>query len=335
MDGAGAAGGGTGTAAPAAAPSGGALAPAGGGAPSVDGVALVHGTHTGERKPVLFRPKDADREFDITEAVEQHLRSYARKVKVNGEEREVHLEDAFRAASLEPAAKKQFTEADKLRREAEGKMAQIEAAAQAMSDPTRVDIVLSKKWGKEKFEEWVLSRAERILREEKLPPHERQAIEQRRAEAAAMEDRAAKIAAREAAIKRQESEAQKAANAALRQRIEAEWPPILKELGVPEGFVKDAMRSMIGAINEAKRLGIQLSEREAAQRCAADLRRKLGPVTVAQPSPEKVAAQPGRETKAPEAQVQRDDGGRFKRKGPLRPGDVMARLDDIPNRRMT
>lgn len=333
MDGAGAAGGGTGTAAPAAAPSTGAAPSAGGegAAPSSSGAP----TTAAERKAILFRPKDADREFDITEAVEQHLRSYARKVKVNGEEREVHLEDAFRAASLEPAAKKQFTEADKLRREAEGKMAQIEAAAQAMSDPTRVDIVLSKKWGKEKFEEWVLSRAERILREEKLPPHERQALEQRRAEAAAIEDRAAKIAAREAAIKRQESEAQKAANAALRQRIEAEWPPILKELGVPEGFVKDAMRSMIGAINEAKRLGIQLSEREAAQRCAADLRRKLGPVTVAQPSPEKVAAQPGRETKAPETPVQRDDGGRFKRKGPLRPGDVMARLDDIPNRRMT
>lgn len=338
MDGAGATGG-AGTTAPAAAPSTGAApsAPGGEGAtPSSSG------TTAAERKAILFRPKDADREFDITEAVEQHLRGYARKVKVNGEEREVHLEDAFRAASLEPAAKKKFSEADRLRREAdrlqreaEGKMAQIEAAAQAMSDPARVDVVLAKKWGKEKFEGWVLSRAERILHEEKLPPQERQAIDRRRAEAAEIEERRAEVAAKEAAIRRRESEEQKAGLAATRQRIEREWPPIIKELGVPEGFVRDTMKAMIGALNEAKKLGISLSEREAAQRCAAELRRKIGSLAAPPPpTPEKIEAQPGRETR-PVAEAPRDDGGRFKRKGPLRPGDVMARLDDIPNRRMT
>ena len=328
MDGAGATGG-AGTTAPAAAPSTGAAPTAPGGegaAPSSSG------TTAAERKAILFRPKDADREFDITEAVEQHLRSYARKVKVNGEEREVHLEDAFRAASLEPAAKKKFSEADRLRREAEGKMAQIEAAAQAMSDPARVDVVLAKKWGKEKFEEWVLSRAERILHEEKLPPQERQAIDRRRAEAAEIEERRAEVAAKEAAIRRRESEEKKAGLAATRQRIEREWPPIIKELGVPEGFVRDTMKAMIGALNEAKKLGISLSEREAAQRCAAELRRKIGALAAPpQPTPEKSEAQPGRETR-PVAEAPRDDGGRFKRKGPLRPGDVMDRLNSIGRR---
>lgn len=328
MDGAGATGG-AGTTAPAAAPSTGAAPTAPGGegaAPSSSG------TTAAERKPILFRPKDADREFDITEAVEQHLRGYARKVKVNGEEREVHLEDAFRAASLEPAAKKKFSEADRLRREAEGKMAHIEAVAQAMSDPARVDVVLAKKWGKEKFEEWVLSRAERILHEEKLPPQERQAIDRRRAEAAEIEERRAEIAAMEAAIRRRESEEQKAGLAATRQRIEREWPPIIKELGVPEGFVRDTMKAMIGALNEAKKLGISLSEREAAQRCAAELRRKIGAIAAPPPpTPEKIEAQPGRETR-PVAEAPRDDGGRFKRKGPLRPGDVMDRLNSIGRR---
>lgn len=326
MDGAGGSGGGaapSGAGAPAAAPAAAPSAPTGG-APAPESAA---------RAPVMFRPKDADREFDISEAIENHLRGYARKVKVDGQEVEIPLEDAYKHAGLETASRRRFNEATKLRDEAKRAMEAVDRAARAIANPERAEVVLSNKWGRQKFDAWIISHAERILAEENLSPADRRALDVRRERERQIEERQAAIDARDAELRRKEEAGKREAHRATRERVEREWPPMLRSLGVPEGFTRDAMKGMIAEINEAKKLGIGLSEREAASRVAAEIRRKIGVLAPPAPTPETVAKQPGRESPPPAAEAQdraRGEDGRFKKKGGvLRPDHIWARLNNV------
>ncbi len=313
----------SGTPAPVSAPStpsGGAApsAPAGGGGPPKEAAA---------KQPILYRPKDADRDFDITEAVEEHLRGHRRKIVIDGQESEVDIEAAFRAASLEPASKRRFSEADRLRKQAESEVARVRAADAAMSDPARIPAVLAKRMGREKYEDFILAEAKGILDFEKLTPQQRQAAEASRKRAEEFEAKAAKLAQDQAEIERQKKANLTAQQKATNERVRREWPPMLESLGVPKGMVDYAMREMVREIRESQKFGVNLTEKEAAQRCAAELRRRIGATAAPAPDPAKVERQPGRQSE--EAPKPRDPEGKFRKNGTLRPDDLRARIEKL------
>lgn len=314
---------GSGGGAPAAAPSGGAAPSAPSGTPATPAAGGAPA-----RQPVMWTPKDGQQAYDISEAIENHLRSYKRKIAIDGAESEVDIETAFRAASLEPASRKRFTEADKIRRSAEAKLAEIQHADRAMSDPARIPTVLRKRMGHERYEMHILREADAILAEREMKPADRERLQAERTRLAGIEERDARLRADEARSQREKAEAAKARQRATRERINKEWPPIIESLGVPKGFVGDVMKAMIGELNQAQKLGIRITENEAAQRCAAELKRKIGVTAPPPPTPEVVQQQPGRDAGPP---APRDETGRFtsangRKPAILRPDHIRDRL---------
>ncbi len=313
--------------APAAAPSGGASAPATG--------AGAAPAPAAERAPVLYRPKDADREFDVSEAVENALKSHKRKVVIDGNEHEVDIETAFRAASLEPASRRLVDQAGKMKKEAQAQIAHVRAVNEGMNDPALAKVIQRKRWGDEKYEEHILSEAREIIHLEKLKkeaPQEYQRQVTQRKLAADTEERRAKVAADEHRIKLRDEETAKTQQQQEVARRKREWPPLIKSHGIPEGFMDDVVRGTVAHMREAGKLGIKLTEKEAISRAAADIKRKLGPLGAAPPppTPEVVAKQPGRES--PNPPPPREPDGKFQRKnGVLRPDDLRARLDALKN----
>lgn len=306
-----------------AAPVGGApSAPAAPSTPATSGGAPASGAAPSAapaREPTLWRPDGLDRDIDVNPFLDRHTR----KITVDGREMEVDVESAFRAAALEPAARKAFSEADRKLKAAQGIEAQMKRVDAAFNDPQRALVIAETRWGTERFELEILRKADEILRLKDMPPAERQAYEQRRLAQRKLEEDRSKIESERAEIERDKNEQLKAKRAATTARIKREWPPMLKSLGVPKGFIDDAMRSMVADLNEAQKRKVGLTEKEAAQHVAAQIRRKLGSAATPAPTAQSVAEQPGR--KVPEAQPSgprpRSENGQF-RKGPLRPDDI-------------
>lgn len=318
----GVAGAGTG-AAPAAAPGGG-TAPAS--APSGGTPAAAPA-----KQPILFRPPESDRDYDVSDVVEKAIREHRRKVVVDGQEREFDLETAFRAAAREPASEARFQEAARFRAEASRERARIEAANAGMSDPTRAPVVLRKRMGDQKYEEMVIREAKEILALDEMTPAQRQELAQRRKRDADLEDRTQKVYAQEHTQKQAADEAAKRKQAETKKRVEREWPPLVKSHGVPEGFVADVMRAALKDIRESKALGITLTEPEALRRASVELKKKIGVAAAPPPPPpvETIQAQPGRETSPAAAPPRRAENGTFKKKGPLRPQEVLDRIKSV------
>ena len=315
--------GGGGGAAPAAAPAAGtapAAAPAGG-APAAAPVA---------RTPILFKPADHDREFDVSEVVDKHLREHRRKVVIDGQESEVDIEAAFRAASMEPASKKRFDEAAAIRNRATSEMARIRAADAGMSDPVIIPSVLTKRLGgQEGYEKFILQQAKEILAMDEMTPAQRAEVLGRRKQNAEIAERTQKLTQKEFEQEQRDKLANEERQKTETARKRKEWPPLIKGYGIPDGFVIDVMNATGKELREARKLGIHLTEREAIGRAAAALKKKL-PGEVPPPPPptvDVVRAQPGRETRV---EAPRTETGQFKKKnGVLRPGDVLDRIDRL------
>lgn len=267
--------------------------------------------------PVLWKPDGFEKELDVA----PFLATYERKVKIDGQEVPVSLDDAFRAASIEKASARRFTEADRVRKEAEARLARIEEADRNMADPVVAKRVLSKRMGRETWEKFVLGEAAAILEYDKMPPEERRRIDERTAyEQKLMEERG-QLAQKEAEIRRWEESQRAQRETALRARVEREWPPILANHGVPRGMVGDAMREMIDELRTAKKRGIHMSELEAARIVGVRVARKIAADT---PVATAVAKQPGREVPVEQPRPAPTNGRREQRV--LRPDDIRARF---------
>ena len=343
-------------AAPAAAPA--SPAPSSGGSPPPAASASAPAAPSGlqapppavERTPVPWKTKakigDAEHEVDLD--VSPFLETYKRKVKLDGEEVEIGLDDAYKSTERAKASFKRFEEAAKERKAVDAERAQltqqIERIERRLSSPDHAPAVMRQALGA-KYTSAVVADLRRAvqggdrdaleamadvvaerLEYERLPPEQRQqrdAMTAAEMRAAQREQQAAQrereIDGRERAMKASE-ERRIDAMAQVRQReLVAEWTPALERAGLPA--TPRVMREVARVISDARANKIPKTLADAISEVAEDLagltqhaaQRQQAAVTQA------VAQQPGAvppqaPTTAPKP---RDPSGRFQ-------GDAMT-----------
>lgn len=216
------------------------------------------------REPVPWKTKAriGEDEHEVELDVSPFLAEYKRKLKLDGEEVEVGLEDAFKSYERAKPSFKRFEEAAQMRRDAEAERTrlkqQVEAIEGHLTDPARAPQVMRKALGA-KYTSAVLADLRQsiangdheavegiaeIVRErleyEKLPPEQRQQRDAMTAAERRAAEREAQLVQREREIARREAETKAAHEKRVeemaqqrRKELVAEWTPALEKAGLP------------------------------------------------------------------------------------------------------
>jgi len=240
------------------------------------------------REPVLVKHRLADGseiDLDVSEHLEKQIASYKRKVKVNGQEREYSLAEAFERLPLAEGAHERFRAAAETEKQAKAREEQLRTRLEPLRDPKQALRVLTQLHGPEQaqrmMEEFLAAQYQR----ENMPPEQRRALEEREQAERGIETEREKLQR-----ERQEFEAQKAEALKVQReqatkveltRIQRDFPILLKTAGFwpsesadgsnrgeVEQLRAEAMSMLAGEALEAKRLKIPLTEAQLAERVA-------------------------------------------------------------------
>ena len=293
-------------------------------------------------EPVRWKTKAQinEQEHELELDVSPFLAEYKRKLKLDGEEVEVGIEDAFKSYERAKPSFKRFEEAAQMRREVETREArlkqQVETLETHLTDPARAPVIMRKTLGAA-YTGAVLSDLRQavasgdretiegladIVRErleyEKLPPEMRQQRDQMTASERRAAEREATLAAREEEIARRENETKAAYErrvnemAAERQKqLVAEWTPILEKAGLP---VHPRVMGMLAqTLRYAKQNQIPLTLQDAVSQVREEYDALVGPALQQrqQATLDAVQQQPGRAEPAAPTNTPRRSDGRF------------------------
>lgn len=317
-----------------------------------------------ERQPVPWKTKarvgDAEHELELD--VSPFLESYKRKLKLDGEEVEVSLEDAFKGYERAKPSYKRFEEAAQMRREVEAERAklkqQIETIEGHLADPVRAVPIMQQALGP-KYVSAVLGDLRQRVNAGDAEAinglvdivEERQAYLQLSPEDRARRDRMTeaerRAAEREAAIaarEREIAERDRRAREAEERRIEqikheriqaltAEIVPQLDALGVPvkldDGNVDYTWVQEVGRImRHAQENQIPKTLSEAVREVGERYKRMVSHALQRQQQSQMQAIQeqPGRAAPSAPKDPPRAANGRFQSREPESLEEIRARL---------
>lgn len=217
-------------------------------------------------------------EIDIAEHLERELTTAKRKVKVNGQEREVTIAEALERFPLAEGAHQRFREAHEAQQKVAQTMESLKRELSVLKDPTKVPGLLRQILGAEKVQQMMERELSSIYEREKMPPEQRQMLEQREAaerdlegKRAALERERAEFEAKREAENKQRFEAAKTAEV---ERIKRDFPVLLQNAKLPT--TPRMMARLAQAVSEARSLKIPLTEQQIADRLAAEVREEVG-----------------------------------------------------------
>lgn len=228
------------------------------------------------RQPVPWKTKHkiGEEEHELELDVSPFLAEYKRKVKLDGREFEVPLEEAFKSYERVRSSMSRFDEAAKARKEAEAvktQMAEREKRIEAaLTNPkTALDFV-ERTLGEDAFLTAITERIRARMEYDALPPEVRQQRDQMTAAERKLMERERQLADRD----RQIAEREKAVAAEREQRINAmaqerqkqiiaEWVPALEAAGLPAKLNGQPNQRMIQMLADtmvrAKRSGMPMT----------------------------------------------------------------------------
>lgn len=223
-----------------------------------------------------------ERELELELDLSEHLAGYKRKLKADGREHEVTVEQAFERWPLSEAAWTRMEEAKHLRTQAEQNIERVKQLDALIRTPEGAADVLRASLGEEKFMEMCFHIVTDRIAYEKMTPEQRTQHDARvKADAEARKrDRSHKsreqqLADRERALNEREAKG-------IRERLVREWPQYLEQAGVPanEASIGDMARVM----QDARRLGYRISPQEAAAQVKKNLDTYLSSVLKGDPT---------------------------------------------------
>lgn len=229
-----------------------------------------------KRDPVPWKTKHriGEEEHEIELDVSPFLAEYKRKVKLDGREFEVPLEEAFKSYERVRSSMSRFDEAAKARKEAEAIKTQMQQREQALeaalTDPRKILAIAERTLGEDAFMEAITERIRSRLEYEGLPPEQRQQRDQMTAAERKLADREREIAKRdrevaqrEAALKAEREQRIDTMAKARQQQMVAEWTPMLEAAGLPAKLNgapnMRLMRMLAETLTTAKRAGMPMT----------------------------------------------------------------------------
>jgi hypothetical protein len=279
---------------------------------------------TPKRDPVPWKTKHkiGEEEHELELDASPFLETYKRKVKLDGREFEVPVEEAYKSYERVRSSMSRFDEAAKARKEAETiktTMAEREKRIEAaLTNPkTALDFV-ERTLGEDAFLTAITERIRSRLEYEALPPEVRQQRDQMTAAERKLAERERQIADRD----RQVAEREKAIAAEREQRINtlaqerqkqmvAEWTPMLESAGLPAKLNgapnMRLMRMLADTLRSAKASGMPMTLSEGIASVRDEYEAMVGHSVQQRQSQamEAAQAQPGRgENVTPPAQRQ-------------------------------
>lgn len=244
-------------------------------------VAAKPGETPQARQARLEKFKQADGsevEVDVAEFVERLMSTEKRKFKVNGQEREATFNEAFERLPLADGAHERFREAKTIEEQAKAQIERAKRELAPLGKPETALSVLEKILGPQALMHEMEKRLAAQYQREAMPEAERRALEAREAGEQQLSKREQEIAAREEAFKAQE-QAQRTARyeAAVKtetERIQRDFPILLKEVGLPT--TPRMLARLAQAASEARALKIPYTEKQLAAQVAQEYREEIG-----------------------------------------------------------
>lgn len=234
-----------------------------------------------QRTPHLIKHKLADGtevDVDISEHVERVLASEKRKVKVNGQEREYSIGEAFERLPLAEGAHQRFREAHELEQRAKQMEAQLRKGLEPLRDPKQALSILAKIHGPEQAQRMMEEHLASIYAREQMPPEQRRAIEEREAATRTIESERAKLQREKSEWEAQRSaEAKQKADAATNaefERMKRDFPILLQNAKLPS--TPRMMARLAQAMSEAHALKIPYTDQQIADHLAKEWREEIG-----------------------------------------------------------
>lgn len=209
-------------------------------------------------------------EIDIADAIAGHKR----KVKVDGEEVEVGLDDAFRSFERVRASMKRFDEAAAIKKDAETKIARAEAreakVRETLSDPTKALPLVKRILGEDLYYRAIAEDVADRVKYERLPPEQRSQVDRQRKAQTEAERVEAQLAARKAELDRREREFSEREGRTHVDRARAEITAELEHARLPVTQTTIGLLARVKA--QAARAGTKLSPEEAVAEVRSELR---------------------------------------------------------------
>jgi hypothetical protein len=276
------------------------------------------------REPVLW--KNGEAEVDVA----PFLESYEREITIDGKKHRVHVDDAYAEFSKGRVADRRLSELDTERRKFSQERASFQQQIAMLTidpkDPTSehraLDFgarLLSKKFGPERYESFVVQEFARLAKLAKMPEHERAAALREQQLREDLDNRELQVRTKEAQLRQKEEREAAQQRKANIERAKKEWPPLLLESGCPEAWAGRGLQLMAAQLSAARKNKYEMSEAQAARIVGKKLAREAEALkTPAQAALE----QPGRET--PPAGKQQPPKGSYRAKEEpvVRPDDV-------------
>lgn len=294
-------------------------APASGAAPTAAGIAAKQASGqalTAKEQRYLYK---RTREDGTAEDVD--ISDWKTKVKIAEKEHEVGLKQLVDGYGLKAHSLKKFEEAAALRKAVDGDKAKIQRAAEMLRDPERVMAHLEEIVG-ERFYDLLSERLAKRVEYERLPPKERQRLDQMTQQQKELARERAELERWKAERQRAEMETKRTRGTEVLQRWEAEAPAAFAELGVRgEKAIKTAHEWSLDVLKRAHKAGMRMTIGEARAEAAERMRDAIGSTVTgldpndlramvgdqalsrfSQAQQAALQAQPGRQAPPPEAQ---------------------------------
>ena len=226
-----------------------------------------------------FRTADGqDVEVDVGEFLEREMSSAKRKVKVNGQEREITIAEALERFPLAEGAHARFREAHDLEAKTNAERERVVRALEPLRDPTQALSVLTRIHGPQVAQKMMEDHLRAVYAREAMPADQRAALEMRERGQSELQTERQKFEQEREVFTRQQQEAQAqrfevAKNTELT-RIQRDFPILLRDAGLP--VTPKSMARLAQAVSEARTFKIPYTEAQLAKQVAQELREEMG-----------------------------------------------------------
>lgn len=277
-------------------------------------------TTPGRGQHVIKHKLDDGREIDVdaSEYIENYTKGLKRKVKVDGQEREVGLDELEKRYTLADSAYRRFEEAANLKKQMEAREAQIRQGLQGLQErlgnPETAAAELRSILGEERYTQMVRGEMAKLARLAAMTPEQRAELQRRQEAEKGLTERERQIQERERQVKEAEARYKQAQHEAqtkqLFEQYQQQVPVHLKNAGVP--VTPEAIGRWTELKRQALRAKIPVSDADIASKVGEEmralaahyaqalppeeLRKTLGPAAekLRQAEVERVQSQPGR-----------------------------------------
>lgn len=282
-----------------------------------------------QREPRLVKHRLADgteADIDISEHLERELAAYKRKVKVNGEEREVTIAEALERYPLAEGAHQRFREASEKEKQAAATIERLKSELAPLKDPTKALGLLERILGGDVLYGEMERRVAERLKREMMPPEERQRVEERERLERDFETREQKLKREREEFEAQRQQAAKeraeAARAQHLEQLKRTVPVVLEQVGLP--VTPETIGRYAAIKAEALRHGIPYTDAQVAERVRAEFSEAISAMAKSLP-PEKLRELLGdNAAKLQQAEVKRvmSQPGRGQQTRATKPGKI-------------